>query len=114
MTQLTEPPGRTAPLPPALTPAQRRQALEKAAEARRRRAALKESLKSGRTKLDQLLRSSQDDVAAKMKVSAALEALPGVGKVRARQIMERLEISQSRRLRGLGDKQRASLLREFE
>ena len=48
-----------------------------------------------------------------MKVSAVLEALPGVGKVRARKIMERLDISASRRVRGLGAKQRESLLAEF-
>src|SRR5256714_9040616 len=48
-----------------------------------------------------------------MKVSALLEAMPGVGKVRAQQIMERLEIAPSRRLRGLGDRQRKALLADF-
>jgi ribosomal protein S13 len=48
-----------------------------------------------------------------MKVSALLESLPGVGKVRAKQIMERLGISESRRVRGLGSNQIASLEREF-
>lgn len=103
-----------SPSPPALTQAQRLEALAQAAEARRRRAALKDSLKRGNTKLRQVLQASPDEVAAKMKVSAALESLPGVGKVRARQIMQRLEISESRRVRGLGEKQRESLLREFE
>lgn len=114
MSQATEPKMSAVPPPPALTEAQRRQALAKAGEARRRRAALKESLKSGKTKLGQVLESGADDVAAKLKVSAALESLPGVGKVRARRIMERLDISESRRVRGLGEKQRESLLREFE
>jgi hypothetical protein len=36
-----------------------------------------------------------------------------VGKVRARKIMEKLDISASRRVRGLGAKQRESLLAEF-
>jgi ribosomal protein S13 len=53
-------------------------------------------------------------VLGKMKVSALLEAMPGVGKVRAAQIMERLEIAPSRRLRGLGDRQRKALLADFE
>ena len=48
-----------------------------------------------------------------MKVSAVLESLPGVGKVRARKIMESLEISESRRVRGLGTNQLAALEREF-
>ena len=39
-----------------------------------------------------------------------LESLPGVGKVQARRIMEELDISESRRLRGLGRNQREGLL----
>ena len=50
---------------------------------------------------------------AKLKVVSVLESLPGVGKVRARKIMEELEISESRRLRGLGNNQRAALLDRF-
>ena len=49
-----------------------------------------------------------------MKVSAVLESLPGVGRVRAAKIMERLEISPTRRVRGLGAKQRAALVTEFD
>ena len=48
-----------------------------------------------------------------MKVSALLEALPGVGKVRARQIMEEIGISESRRVRGLGSNQIAALVERF-
>ena len=100
-------------MPPPLSEEQRRQALEKAAEARRKRAELKEQLKSGRTSLKELLeRSNADDIVGKMKVSAVLESLPGVGRVRARKIMERLDISESRRMRGLGAKQKESLLAE--
>jgi len=44
-----------------------------------------------------------------MKVSALLEALPGVGKVRAKQIMEQLGIAESRRVRGLGSNQWAAI-----
>ena len=46
-----------------------------------------------------------------MKVSALLEALPGVGKVRAAQIMEKIGISESRRVRGLGRATRSPALR---
>jgi ribosomal protein S13 len=60
-----------------------------------------------------LKQADEDEVLGKMKVSALLEALPGVGKVRAQQTMERLEIASSRRLRGLGDRQRKALLAEF-
>ena len=101
------------PLPPPLTEEQRRQALEKAAIARRRRAELKEQLKSGRTTLKELLGRTDDEVVGKMKVSTVLESLPGVGRVRARKLMERLDISESRRMRGLGAKQTETLLTEF-
>jgi S13-like protein len=98
---------------PTLTEEQRRQALEKAAEARRKRAEVKQQLKNGKLTLTQVLDSPTDDTLGKMKVSAVLEALPGVGKVRARKIMERLDISSSRRVRGLGGKQKDALLQEF-
>lgn len=99
---------------PQLTEEQRAAALEKAAAARRVRAELKERLKRGGTNLTDVLKAAEsDEILGKMKVSALLEALPGVGKVRAAQIMERLEIAPSRRLRGLGDRQRKALLAEF-
>jgi S13-like protein len=98
---------------PTLTEEQRRQALEKAAEARRKRAEVKQQLKNGKLTLTQVLDSPTDNTLGKMKVSAVLEALPGVGKVRARKIMERLDISSSRRVRGLGGKQKDALLQEF-
>ncbi|MGH9119259.1 MAG: integration host factor, actinobacterial type [Acidimicrobiales bacterium] len=101
-------------LPPSLTPEQRQAALAKAAAARRARAELKEKLKMGSVSLDELLgRADDDDIVGKMKVVAALEALPGVGKVKARRIMDDIGISETRRLRGLGDQQRKSLLAAF-
>jgi hypothetical protein len=98
---------------PTLTAEQRQQALEKAAEARRKRAELKAQLKSGNTSLATVLNRDSDETVGKMKVSSVLESLPGVGKVRARKIMEKLDISASRRVRGLGSKQKDALLSEF-
>jgi S13-like H2TH domain len=98
---------------PTLTDEQRKQALEKAAEARRKRAQIKAELKSGKLTLKDILSRSGDDTVGKMKVSTVLESLPGVGKVRATKIMEKLDISASRRVRGLGAKQREALLAEF-
>lgn len=99
---------------PPLTPEQRAAALEKAAHARRVRAELKERLKHSTVSLREILDAGQtDDVVGKLRVLALLEAMPGVGKVRAARIMERLEISPSRRVRGLGAKQRTALEREF-
>ena len=102
------------PQPPSLTPEQRQDALKKAAEARRARAELKERLKMGSLTLRELLQQApDDDMVGKMKVLAVLESLPGVGKVRARRTMEAFEISETRRVRGLGDQQRRKLLEEF-
>ncbi len=99
---------------PPLTPEQRAAALEKAAKARKDRAEVKNNLKRGATTLPAVLKQGQaDDMVGKMKVSALLEAMPGVGKVRARQIMERLGIAESRRVRGLGANQRTALENEF-
>ncbi|CAN5379729.1 integration host factor, actinobacterial type [soil metagenome] len=100
---------------PQLDDESRRQALEKAAEARKVRAELKQQLKSGEIDFSEVLRrADSDDVVGKTKVSAVLEALPKVGKVRARKLMERLDISPSRRVRGLGANQRNRLLKAFE
>ena len=99
---------------PPLTPEQRTAALEKAAKARKERAEVKNKLKTNDKTLPEVLKEGQtDDVVGKMKVSALLESMPGVGKVRAKQIMERLGIAESRRVRGLGTNQRTALENEF-
>jgi hypothetical protein len=98
---------------PTLTEEQRREALAKAAVARKKRAEVKEKLKTGRLPLKDLLDRREDETVGKMKVSSVLESMPGVGKVRARKLMERLDISASRRVRGLGAKQKEALLAEF-
>jgi signal recognition particle GTPase len=102
------------PQPPQLTPEQREAALAKAAEARRARAELKEKLKMGSLSLSDLLdQADGNDTVGKMKVLAVLESLPGVGKVRARRAMEEIGIADTRRVKGLGDQQRKSLLDAF-
>lgn len=99
---------------PPLSPAQRADALEKASAARKVRAEVKDRLKHGTTTLPDVLRyAAGDKVLAKMKVSVLVQSMPGVGKVRAAQIMERLGIAESRRVQGLGPVQREALEREF-
>jgi hypothetical protein len=98
---------------PTLNEEQRREALAKAAEARRKRAEIKGELKAGKIGLKDILETEGDDTVGKMKVSNVLESLPGVGKVKARKLMEQLDISATRRVRGLGAKQKAALLAEF-
>ncbi len=91
--------------------------MAKAAAARKDRSELRAKLRSGNLSLSELLDSSatsDDATVTKMRVSALLEALPGVGKTRAAQIMERLDIAANRRVGGLGVHQRRALLAEFE
>jgi hypothetical protein len=105
------------PLPPSLSPDQRQAALEKAAAARRQRAELKEKLKKGPgdgiSLSDLLAEAERDEVVGKMKVVTVLESLPGLGKVRARRLMEEVHISAGRRVRGLGAQQREALLKRL-
>ena len=99
---------------PPLTPEQRVAALEKAAAVRKVRADAKAGLKAGTVTLPGLLaKGADDDLFGKIKVVSLLESMPGVGKVRAAQIMERLRIAPTRRVRGLGPNQRQALADEF-
>jgi DNA uptake protein ComE-like DNA-binding protein len=95
--------------PPALTPEQRAAALAKAAEARAARAELKQQLKLGSISLSDAL-GSTDPTVGKLKVLSLLESLPGVGKVKARKIVEEVGIADNRRVQGLGQQQKQTLL----
>jgi hypothetical protein len=97
--------------PPAITPEQRAAALAKAGEARRLRAEVKELLKTGTVTLPEVLaRSDSEHYIGGMKVESVLESLPGLGKIKTKRLMEELGIASNRRLRGLGERQRAALL----
>lgn len=99
---------------PPLSDEQRQQARHAATEARRRRAAVKQGLRTGETTLAEVLATAEtDDVIAHAKVVDVLKALPRVGTVRAEQVMQRLDIAANRRLRGLGRHQIAALIAEF-
>jgi len=95
--------------PPTLTSEQRAAALEKAKEARSARADIKARLKMGSMSLSEALASDDSNV-GKLKVVSLLESLPGVGKVKARKVMDDIGIADNRRIQGLGTQQRQSLL----
>ena len=94
---------------PTLTDEQRKAALEKAAQARHARAELREKVKTGKVSLKEVL-DSTDPIAERMKVSALIESLPGYGKAKAAKIMDELGISATRRVKGLGARQREQLI----
>jgi hypothetical protein len=99
---------------PPLSPEQRAAALEKAGRVRKERADLKGRLKQGSVTLPQVLTQAQtDESIGGMRVSALLGALPGVGKARAAQIMDRLGIAEARRVRALSRQHQAALTAEF-
>ena len=56
------------------------------------------------------MKKSDDPIVARMKVSTLLGVLPGYGKAKAAKIMDELEISESRRVQGLGARQREQLM----
>lgn len=103
---------------PPLSPEKRAEALKKAAEARRERAAVKTRLKESTGRRGDEIRkvleeAESNETIGRMRVTALLESLPGVGKVKAQQIMEEIGISPSRKLRGLGSHQAQRLIEHF-
>lgn len=102
-------------LPPQLTAEERARALAIAKSSRQERAQVKGEIHRGAISLPQFLTLAESNpVLAKMRVAELLESLPGYGKIRAQALMERFDISPTRRVQGLGRHQRAALLKEFQ
>ena len=100
---------------PSQTPEARTAALQKAAEARQARARVKHRLKFGGASITEILMQGRgDDAIGRMKVTALLESMPGVGKIKARSIMDELGIADNRRIRGLGVQQMRAIANYFE
>ena len=100
--------------PPQLTAQQRQAALAKASASRKRRAEVKAQIKSGEHNIDSVLTlAGTDEAVGKMRVKELLESFTGVGKIRANTMMERLNISPTRRIQGLGRHQIRELREEF-
>lgn len=100
---------------PQLTTEQLQAARAAATQARRVRAELKSSVRTGALSLSEALdKAAGDDVLAHVKVVDLLKSLPRVGEKRAAAVMERLEIAANRRIRGLGRHQAAGLKAEFK
>jgi guanylate kinase len=100
--------------PPQLTPEERARALAKAKLSRQIRAAVKARVKNGELSISDVIGMAHDDEAiAKMRILELVESMSGVGKIRAKTILERLGISLTRRIQGLGRHQIESLEQEF-
>jgi len=98
--------------PPQLSVAQRQAALEKAKVSRQERAEVKRLITLGEMNIFDAINDPRESI-RRMKVIELLSALPGVGKARATLIMERRNISPTRRIGGLGHLQLKALGKEL-
>jgi hypothetical protein len=95
---------------PQLSEEARKEALKKAAAARSARAELRQKIKDGKISVKKVLETEGDPVIDKLKVSVLIESLPGYGKAKAAKLLDEIGISETRRIKGLGAKQRTTLL----
>ncbi len=100
------------PTPPSLTQEQRVQASRLAVANRRRRAEVKRLVKSGEMSLEEIFELAEnEECVAQMRAYDLISSLPAIGEVKAERIMAKAAIAKTRRIRGLGPKQRAELYR---
>ncbi len=99
---------------PRLSDEQLSDARKAASVARRARADLKSQLRNG--EIDFLIaldRCLADETLEHIRVIDLLRCVPRMGEKRAADLMTRLSIAESRRIRGLGPNQLAALRKEF-
>lgn len=95
---------------PKLSLDEKKKALKKAQEVRSKRAKIRQNLKAGKTTIREVLDNINDDVIAKMRVVYLLESLPRIGKVKTKKIMNDIGIDETRRIQGLGNRQKQALI----
>lgn len=98
--------------PPKLSPEERARASAAGVIARRERSLIKEQISQGSISIFEAVNDPRESI-QRMRVVELLTAVPGIGLKRATLLMERISISPSRRIAGLGDKQLQALRREL-
>ncbi|HZR50087.1 MAG TPA: integration host factor, actinobacterial type [Streptosporangiaceae bacterium] len=97
---------------PEMTPEQRAEALRKAAETRRLRAAELEKVRKGQITVTDVL-DSGDSLLLPVPVRRLLLAVPGIGPAKADALLDAIGVSaefrKKRRVQGLGEVQRKAL-----
>lgn len=103
-------------VPPTRTPAERAEAREIALQRRRQRAQFRDDLAAGKYEIADVVRrgKSGDPVIGGTLVEVVLRCVPAIGPVKARQIMQHVKISPTRRMRGLGQRQQVELVTAVE
>jgi len=91
---------------------QRREALAQANRVRTNRARIKEDLKQGRVSLADLL-ADPPPYLSSAKVMELLRALPGYGPIKATRLLERCQVSPTKTVGGLTERQRTRLFKSL-
>ncbi|MGM9568351.1 MAG: integration host factor, actinobacterial type [Clostridia bacterium] len=99
---------------PKISEEDRKKALEKAQKVRKERAALREEMKAGKLAMKDVIDRKADDIVGGMRVKYVLESMPGIGKVRAKEIMDQIGIDENRKVKGLGTRQVTALLERLK
>lgn len=100
---------------PALTSDERAAALRKATAVRMQRRAFKDDVASGEIPLGLAIeRAKGNEALAGIRVRDLLQCVQGIGPARAETLMDELGIAASRRVRGLGYRQTAAILRRVK
>ena len=99
---------------PKISEEDRKKALEKAQKVRKERAALREEMKAGKLAMKDVIDRKGEDIVGGMRVKYVLESMPGIGKVRAKEIMDQIGIDENRKVKGLGTRQVAALLERLK
>ena len=95
---------------PTLTAQQRHDALRQAMAARAARKQLLEAVAQGTESIPAVLgRAKTDTTVGRTKVAALLGSLPGYGPAKVSALMQQARIAPSRRIAGLGQRQRQAL-----
>lgn len=98
---------------PPLTLEQKRAALQKAQLMRSKRSDIRKKLKAGKMTLVDVLGRADEETIGRMRVTYLLQSLPKIGKVRSKKIMDEIGINESRRVQGLGSRQRDALIKKL-
>ena len=99
-------------LPPRLTSQDRERNLAKALASRRDCSEVKAKIATRELSIFDAINDPRESI-QRMKVSELLLSVPGVGPWRVEILMEKMRISPSRRIRGLGEHQRSALRQEM-
>ena len=92
---------------PKITDEQRRLNLEKAVRVRAERKALLDRIADGELTFAEAI---EDPTASRIPVRRVVMAVPGWGKAKTKALLERVGVSENRRVRGLGKRQAAALV----